>query len=123
MCHGNQDSFMQERERLNDTVMKYAGKTTRRIYSLDNQTYREGALSGKEKELLGLVASLVLRCDDCVHYHLARCHEVGVKDEELAETMDIGLLVGGTITVPHIRRAFDTWDGLKKPMEECGHDE
>ena len=113
MCQEKKTLFMQDRERLNHIVMNYAGKTTRRIYSLDNQTYRGGALSVREKELLGLVASLVLRCDDCVHYHLVRCHEIGVKDEELAETLDIGLLVGGTITIPHIRRAFEAWDGLK----------
>ncbi len=118
MCDREQELFMRERERLNDIVMNYAGKTTKRIYSLDNQTYREGALSVREKELLGLVASLVLRCDDCVHYHLVRCHEIGVKDEELAETMDIGLLVGGTITVPHIRKAFDSWDTMKQTDPE-----
>lgn len=113
MCDLTQDQFMEERKRLNETVLNYAGRTTKRIYSLDNQTFREGALSIREKELLGLVASLVLRCDDCVHYHLVQCSECGVTNEELAEAIDIGLLVGGTITVPHIRRAYEAWDALQ----------
>lgn len=66
------------------------------------------------KELLGLVASLVLRCDDCIKYHLIRCYEEGVKSDELEEALAIGLVVGGSITIPHLRRAFQTWDELKE---------
>ncbi len=106
--------FQRERAELNDLVMRYAGLTTRRFFSLDGQAYREGALPGKVKELLGLVASLVLRCDDCVTYHLIRCHEEGVSDAELEEALAIGLIVGGTIAIPHLRRAFRTWADLKE---------
>ena len=80
----------------------------------DFQAYREGALSCKTKELLGLVASFVLRCDDCIKYHIIRCHEEGVSDEELEEALFIGLIVGGTITIPYQRRAMQAWDELKR---------
>jgi len=106
--------FQAERERLNENVMKYAGLTTKRFFNLDTHAYRQGALPVKVKELLGLVASLVLRCDDCITYHLIRCHQEGVTSEELEETMSIGLIVGGTITIPHLRRAWDRWDELNK---------
>jgi AhpD family alkylhydroperoxidase len=104
--------FQAERERLNENVMQYAGLTTKRFFSLDTQAYREGALPVKVKEMLGLVASLVLRCDDCITYHVIRCHEEGVTSEELEEALSIGLIVGGTITIPHLRRAWDRWDEL-----------
>ncbi len=105
--------FQAERERLNALVMEYAGLTTKRFFSLDSQAYRAGALSAKVKELLGLVASLVLRCDDCITYHLIRCCEEGVTSQELEEAMSIGLIVGGSITIPHVRRAWNTWDALR----------
>jgi AhpD family alkylhydroperoxidase len=109
---GDIEKFQQERERLNELVMKYAGLGTKRFYSLDSQAYRQGALSTKTKELLGLVASFVLRCDDCITYHIIRCHEEGVTSKELEEALFIGLLVGGTITIPHQRRAMKAWDAL-----------
>ena len=105
--------FQMERERLNRIVMKYGGTNIKRFYSIDSQVYRRGALSAKTKELLGLVASLVLRCDDCVKYHIIRCHEEKVSDHELEEALAIALVVGGSITIPHLRRAFDAWDELK----------
>ena len=108
------EKFQTEREALNQLVMQYAGQGTKRFYSLDSQAYREGALSCKGKELLGLVASFVLRCDDCIKYHIIRCFEEGVSDEELEEALLIGLVVGGTITIPHQRRAIQAWDELKK---------
>ena len=108
------NTFMQERDLLNQNVMKYAGTITKRLYSLDTQTYREGSLTVKTKELLGLVASFVLRCDDCITYHLIRCYEEGVNDQELEEALDIGVIIGGTITIPHLRRAYRFWDDLKK---------
>jgi AhpD family alkylhydroperoxidase len=111
---GNIENFQEERQALNDLVMKYAGLGTKRFYSLDSQAYREGALPEKTKELLGLVASFVLRCDDCIQYHVIRCHEVGVTSEELEEALLIGLIVGGTITIPHQRRAMKAWDELKR---------
>jgi AhpD family alkylhydroperoxidase len=94
--------------------MRYAGRGTKRFYSLDSQAYREGALSVKVKEMLGLVASFVLRCDDCIKYHIIRCFEEGVSDEELEEALFVGLMVGGTITIPHQRRALQAWDELKR---------
>lgn len=107
------EKFQKERERLNKIVMKYAGTSIRRFYSIDSQVYHDGALPAKTKELLGLVASLVLRCDDCVKYHIVQCHKEGVKDEELDEALAIALVVGGSITIPHLRRAFEAWDELK----------
>ncbi|HDH57972.1 MAG TPA: carboxymuconolactone decarboxylase family protein [Bacteroidetes bacterium] len=107
------DDFQERRDKLNQIVMKYAGQGIKRFYSLDSQVFRPGALPGKTKELLGLVASLVLRCDDCVTYHLIQCREVGVNDAELEEALAIGLVVGGSITIPHLRRAFEAWDQLK----------
>lgn len=115
MAKGIMEAFQADRERLNDLVMRYAGREMKRFYSLDGQVYREGALPVKTKELLGLVASLVLRCDDCVRYHLGRCHEEGVTDGELEEALAIALVVGGSITIPHLRRAFEAWDDLKAP--------
>lgn len=110
---GDIETFQKERARLNDLVMQYAGLGTKRYYSLDAQAYREGALPTKTKELLGLVASFVLRCDDCIKYHIIRCHQEGVTSEELEEALFIGLVVGGTITIPHQRRAILAWDELQ----------
>ena len=106
------ENFQQERERLNEVVMKYAQLEMKRFWSLDGQVYRDGALSAKFKEMLGLVASLVLRCDDCIKYHLIRCHEEGISNEEMEEALSIGLVVGGSIVIPHLRRAFEAWDEL-----------
>jgi AhpD family alkylhydroperoxidase len=105
--------FREEREKLNEIVLEHGGLGIKRFFSLDTQAYAEGALPVKTKEMIGLVSSLVLRCDDCVLYHLLRCHEEGVTDEEFAEAINIGLIVGGSITIPHIRRAFRAWDELK----------
>lgn len=113
MTEGIIEKFQTERESLNNLVMEYAGLGTKRFYSLDSQAYNDGALPSKTKELLGLVASFVLRCDDCIKYHIIRCHEEGVRDEELEEALFIGLLVGGSITIPHQRRAFQAWNELK----------
>ena len=106
-------AFQRERERLNEIVMKYAGTSVKRFYNIDWQAYQAGALPAKTKELLGLVASLVLRCDDCIMYHLIRCHEEGVTDSELEESIAIGLVVGGSITIPHIRRIWQAWEEMK----------
>jgi AhpD family alkylhydroperoxidase len=109
--------FQEERKRLNEIVLRYAGLEIKRFYSLDSQVYRPGALSAKVKELLGLVASLVLRCDDCVTYHIARCYQEGVTDAEMQEALAIGLVVGGSITIPHLRRAFELWDELHQSKQ------
>lgn len=107
------DRFRAERERLNKIVMKYAGREIKRFYSIDAQVYQDGALPAKTKELLGLVASLVLRCDDCISYHIIQCHENSVSDEELEEALAIAVVVGGSITIPHLRRALQSWDELR----------
>ena len=106
--------FQKEREQLNQLVMDYADLGIQRFFSLDSQAYREGALPKQTKELLGLVASLVLRCDDCIKYHIIRCHEEGLTTAELVEALGIGLVVGGSITIPHLRRALRAWDELQK---------
>jgi AhpD family alkylhydroperoxidase len=107
------EAFQSERERLNEIVMGYADLSIKRFWSLDSQVYRDGALPVKTKEMLGLVASLVLRCDDCISYHIIRCHDEGVSDAEMVEALSIGLVVGGSITIPHLRRALQTWDELQ----------
>jgi AhpD family alkylhydroperoxidase len=106
--------FQQERTRLNDLVMKYAGRGIKRFYSIDAQVYEDGKLPRKTKELLGLVASVVLRCDDCIKYHLINCHEQDVTSAELDEALAIAMVVGGSITIPHIRRAFAAWEELSE---------
>jgi AhpD family alkylhydroperoxidase len=108
------EQFKQEREHLNEIVMEYAGKTIKRFFNVDARVYEEGALPKRMKELLGLVASLVLRCDDCILYHVIQCRKEGLTDEELEEGLAIGLVVGGSIIIPHLRRAFKAWDELKK---------
>ena len=116
MAHRTMEAFRREREALNELVLDRATLEIKRFFSLDSQTYREGALDSRTKEMLGLVASLVLRCDDCVLYHLDRCREEGVTGEELQEVLGIGLVVGGSITIPHLRRAVRAW----VEMEENG---
>lgn len=111
---GDIGEFWEKRAALNETVLERAGRTTKRFFSLDHQAYLEGALPVKTKELLGLVASLVLRCDDCIAYHLVRCAEEGVKDAELDEALSIGLVVGGSITIPHLRRAYKAWSEISR---------
>ncbi|MFH1893886.1 MAG: carboxymuconolactone decarboxylase family protein [Candidatus Zixiibacteriota bacterium] len=110
--------FREQRELLNKIVLDNSGLTMKRFFNLDTQAYTDGALSTKTKELLGLVSSLVLRCDDCTMYHLLRCFEKGVSDQEFEETMSIGLVVGGSITIPHIRRAFRAWVELRRGKGE-----
>lgn len=110
---GDIRKFWEERGSLNELVLKKGGLGIKRFFNLDHLVYQEGALPVKTKELLGLVASLVLRCDDCVYYHLVRCHEEKISDQELEESLSIGLIVGGSITIPHLRRAFKAWEDLK----------
>ncbi len=106
--------FNKERKRLNDIIMSYDNKVMKRLFSLDNQAYEKGALNVATKEMLGLVASLVLRCDDCIKYHLGTCFDQGVSDEEMMEVLSIGNIVGGSICIPHTRRALEYWEELKK---------
>jgi len=112
-----ENEFLKERERLNDVVFKYAGKEIKRFFSLDGQFYREGNLDEKTKEMLGLCASMVLRCDDCIKYHITRSKELGATNAELEEVMGISTIVGGSIVIPHMRRAFDFIDKNFLPDE------
>jgi AhpD family alkylhydroperoxidase len=107
------EEFRRERQELTELALDKANLEIKRFFSLDSQAYRDGALPTKTKEMLGLVASLVLRCDDCVFYHLGRCHEEGVSDDELQDVLGIGLVVGGSIVIPHLRRAVAAWEELK----------
>ncbi|MFP4588561.1 MAG: carboxymuconolactone decarboxylase family protein [Candidatus Acetothermia bacterium] len=110
--------FSQRRKEQHKKVLERAGQEIKRFHNLDNQVYREGTLPKETKELLGLVASFVLRCDDCIKYHLIQCHEVGVGEDQIEEALSVGLLVGGSITIPHLRKAFQFWDQLTLTGEE-----
>ncbi len=104
--------FRAFRERMNTRILGENNLVVNRFFALDGRAYEAGALDVKTKELLGLVASLVLRCDDCITYHIVRCAEEGVTRDEVFETLSIGLVVGGSIVIPHLRRAVDRWDEL-----------
>lgn len=107
---GRLQAFRAERERQNARVLETATMTTKRFFNLDTATYKDGALPARTKEMAGLAASLVLRCDDCIAYHVIRCVEEGVTEAELMEIFDVGLIVGGSIVIPHLRRARDLLD-------------
>lgn len=107
------EEFRKFRERMNSEILGENNLVINRFFALDTRTYEAGALDVKTKELLGLVASLVLRCDDCVTYHLVRCAEEGVSRSEMFETLSVGLVVGGSIVIPHLRRAVDRWNELE----------
>jgi len=105
--------FREFRERMNERILAQENLDIRRFFALDSRVYENGALPTRTKELLGLVASLVLRCDDCITYHITRCAEEGVGDDEMFECFSVGLVVGGSIVIPHLRRAVDTLDRLR----------
>ncbi len=107
--------FREYREKMNKKILDADNKIMKRIYSVDSLTYQEGALPAKTKEILGLVSSMVLRCDDCVKYHLEKCYELGVTTNELFEIFSVANLVGGTIVIPHTRRALEYWEALTNP--------
>jgi AhpD family alkylhydroperoxidase len=109
--------FREFRERMNARILESGNLDIRRFFALDSRVYDDGALPTRTKELLGLVASLVLRCDDCVSYHLVRCVEEGLSDQEITETLSVGLVVGGSIVIPHLRRAIATLDELRTAAE------
>jgi AhpD family alkylhydroperoxidase len=106
--------WREQREVLNEKVLAIAGLEIKRFFSLDGQTYREGALSAKTKELLGLVATMVLRCDDCILNQTQRCKEEEVSTEEFQEACAVGLVVGGSIVIPHLRRAAARWEEIRE---------
>lgn len=106
-------SFTDFRKRMNERILAEDNQVVRRFFALDTQTYKPGALDVKTKELLGLVASMVLRCDDCISYHVAQCRETGVNRDEFFEAFSVGLVVGGSIVIPHLRRAVDFLDQIE----------
>lgn len=111
------EEFNAYRERMNEKLLSSKPKIIQRIFNVDTNAYMDGALDRKTKEMLGLVASMVLRCDDCIRYHVQECHNLGLKREELDEIFGIANLVGGTIVIPHTRRALEFWEELQKNPE------
>jgi AhpD family alkylhydroperoxidase len=107
------EEFNDYRSKMNEKLLADNNLVIKRIFNLDTNAYAEGALDVKTKELLGLVASAVLRCDDCIKYHLETSYKHGVTKEEMMETMGIATLVGGTIVIPHLRRAYEFWEALE----------
>ncbi|WP_036153063.1 MULTISPECIES: carboxymuconolactone decarboxylase family protein [Maribacter] len=107
------EEFNAYRSKMNDKLLADNNKVVKRIFNLDTNAFAAGALDVKTKELLGLVASTVLRCDDCVKYHLESSYNEGVSKEEVMETLSIATLVGGTIVIPHLRRAYEYWEELE----------
>ena len=101
--------FREYRERMNEKILKADNKVIKRIFNIDTNTYMDGALPAKVKEMLGLATSMVLRCDDCIKYHLEKCYELGVTTPEMFEIFSVANLVGGTIVIPHMRRAVEYW--------------
>tara|TARA_B100000767_G_scaffold79167_1_gene75861 strand:- start:397 stop:738 length:342 start_codon:yes stop_codon:yes gene_type:complete len=107
------EEFNVYREKMNSKILAENNTVIKRIFNLDTNAFKEGALDTKTKELLGLVASTVLRCDDCVRYHLEKCYSEGLTKEQIVEALSIATLVGGTIVIPHLRRAYEYLDVLE----------
>ena len=114
----NLQEFRVYREKMNARILATDNLEIKRFFNLDTAAYRDGALNAKTKELLGLVASAVLRCNDCIAYHMVRCAEEGVTDAEFHETLSIALVVGGSITIPHLRYAFEMLDEIRSQSKE-----
>lgn len=108
------EEFNRYRQKMNERILSADNLVIKRLFNLDTQAYQDGALNIKTKEMLGLACSLVLRCDDCVKYHLQKCHQLELNDAELQEVLSIATVIGGTIVIPHLRRAIEFWDELKK---------
>lgn len=111
---GKLDAFNEFRSRMNEKLLGSGNLQIKRFFALDTQAYTDGALSARVKELMGLVASAVLRCDDCIAYHLIRCAEEGVTDAEFLEAFNVILVVGGSITIHHLRRAMETLEEIRE---------
>ena len=108
------EEFNSYRSRMNEKILQEDNKVLKRFFNLDTNAYQNGALDSTTKELLGLVASMVLRCDDCIRYHLGKCFDQGVSREQVYEVFAIANLVGGSICIPHTRRAVEYWEALEK---------
>lgn len=104
--------FNEYREKMNEKILSSDNLVIKRFFNLDTNTYRDGALDERTKEMMGLVASMVLRCDDCIKYHLIKCHELKINRDELFEIFSVATVVGGSIVIPHLRRAVEFWDSL-----------
>ncbi len=104
--------FNDYRSTMNEKLLNSDNKIIKRIFNLDTNAFEEGSIDKRTKELIGLTCSMVLRCDDCVKYHLGKCHEVGLSSEQIMEALSIASLIGGTITIPHLRRAKEYWEEL-----------
>ncbi|MGN6617469.1 MAG: carboxymuconolactone decarboxylase family protein [Ilyomonas sp.] len=111
--------FNDYRTRMNEVILSKNNKVMKRLWNLDTNTYEEGALNSKTKEMLGLVSSMVLRCDDCIKYHLGKCFEEGVTTDELYEIFAVANIVGGTIVIPHTRRAAEYWEELNAETQNA----
>ena len=107
------DEFREHREKMNDRILQIDHLGIKRFFNLDSAAYREGALDAKTKELLGLVGSAVLRCNECIDYHLLQCADKGWGDEELYDALNVALIVGGSIVIPHLRHAVETIDLIR----------
>ena len=108
------DDFQEYRLKMNDRIRATDNLGIKRFFNLDTNAYKDGALDGRTKELLGLVASMVLRCNDCIDYHIIQCVNMGYNDEELTDSFNVALIVGGSIVIPHVRHALETLDLLRK---------
>ncbi|HXS36239.1 MAG TPA: carboxymuconolactone decarboxylase family protein [Flavipsychrobacter sp.] len=108
------EEFNEYRAKMNEVILGKNNKVINRLFNLDTNTYAEGALPTRTKEMLGLVASMVLRCDDCIKYHLGKCHEEGIGTDEMYEIFAVANIVGGTIVIPHTRRAAEYWEALQE---------
>jgi AhpD family alkylhydroperoxidase len=98
---------------MNEKIWMKNNKVINRFFNLDQNTYTDGALSARTKEMMGLVASMVLRCEDCINYHVGKCYEMGISEDELFEIFSVACVVGGSIVIPHLRKAVDYWEELK----------
>ncbi len=114
------DEFRRYRERMNERILSSGNLGIKRFFALDSRVYEKGALDVKTKEILGLVASTVLRCDDCIAYHVIRCVQEGVSDKELFEALNVALVVGGSITIPHVRNAVSVLDECREKLRKGG---
>ncbi len=113
------NEFNEYREKMNEVILSKNNLVMKRLWNLDTNTYEEGALDKKTKEMLGLVASMVLRCDDCIKYHLGKSFELGINTEQMYELFAVANIVGGTIVIPHTRRAAEYWEALQlSPSDE-----
>ncbi len=112
------EDFRHYREKMNERILSSGNLGIKRFFALDSRAYEKGVLDAKTKEMLGLVASTVLRCNDCITYHVIRCVQEGASDEMLLEALNVALIVGGSITIPHIRRAIETLDQCRKKQRK-----